>query len=71
MRDKHRDKQPSDKISGESGTGVHDDSSPDGALETLALLKILDLGAAQVGAGRVKPAREIIARLRAKPFPTG
>jgi len=34
--------------------------------ETLALLKLLALGAQDVETGRVKPAVEVVARLRAK-----
>ena len=34
--------------------------------ETLALLKILALGSQDWEAGRVKPAAEVVARLRAK-----
>jgi hypothetical protein len=35
------------------------------ARETLALLKILALGSQEVAAGKVKPAADVVARLRA------
>jgi hypothetical protein len=37
--------------------------------ETLALLKILALGNQDVAAGKVKPAADVVARLRAKRTP--
>ena len=40
--------------------------SHDTPQETLALLKILALGSQDVAAGKMKPAADIIARLRAK-----
>ena len=40
--------------------------SQDTHLEALALLKILALGSQDVAAGKMKPAADIIARLRAK-----
>ena len=56
---------------GEAKAVIQDVRSWEETQETLALLKILALGNAQVDAGVVKPAREVIARLRAKPAPEG
>ena len=56
---------------GEAKAVIQDVRSWEETQETLALLKILALGNAQVEAGEVKPAREVIARLRAKPAPEG
>jgi prevent-host-death family protein len=56
---------------GEAKAVIQDVRSWEETQETLALLKILALGNAQVDAGEVKPAREVIARLRAKPAPEG
>ncbi len=56
---------------GEAKAVIQDVRSWEETQETLALLKILALGNAQVEAGEVKPAREVIARLRAKQVPEG
>jgi prevent-host-death family protein len=54
---------------GEAKAVIQDVRSWEETQETLALLKILALGNAQVDAGKVKPAREVIARLKAKRAP--
>ncbi len=54
---------------GEAKAVIQDVRSWEETQETLALLKILALGNAQVEAGKVKPAREVIARLKAKRAP--
>ena len=51
---------------GEARAVIQDVASFEETQETLALLKILALGNAEIEAGKVKPAEEIIARLRAK-----
>ncbi len=51
---------------GEAKAVLQDVASYEETQETLALLKILALGAAEIEAGQVTPAREAIARLRAK-----
>jgi prevent-host-death family protein len=51
---------------GEAKAVLQDVASFEETQETLALLKILALGHQQVVAGKVKPASEVIARLRAK-----
>lgn len=56
---------------GEAKAVIQDVRSWEETQETLALLKLLALGNAQVEAGEVKPAREVIARLRAKQVPEG
>ena len=56
---------------GEAKAVIQDVRSWEETQETLALLRILALGNAQVEAGKVKPAREVIARLRAKQVPEG
>jgi prevent-host-death family protein len=56
---------------GEAKAVIQDVRSWEETQETLALLKILALGNAQVEAGKVKPAREVIARLKAKRAPEG
>jgi len=56
---------------GEAKAVIQDVRSWEETQDTLALLKILAFGNAQVEAGEVKPAREVIARLRAKPAPEG
>ncbi len=56
---------------GEAKAVIQDVRSWEETQETLALLKILALGNAQVEAGEVKPAREVIARLKAKRAPEG
>lgn len=45
---------------------LNDVASYEDAKEVLALLKILALGTQDVAAGNLKPAAEVIARLRAK-----
>jgi prevent-host-death family protein len=54
---------------GEAKAVIQDVRSWEETQETLALLKILALGNAQVEAGQVKPAKEVIARLKAKRAP--
>jgi prevent-host-death family protein len=49
---------------GEARAVLQDVASYDATQETLALLKILALGQAQVVAGRVRPVSEVVARLR-------
>lgn len=51
---------------GEAKAVIQDVASYEETQETLALLKILALGSAEVEAGKVKPVREVVARLRAK-----
>ena len=51
---------------GEAKAVLQDVASYEETQETLALLKILALGNQDVAAGNVKPATDIIARLRAK-----
>jgi prevent-host-death family protein len=51
---------------GEAKAVIQDVASYEETQETLALLKILALGNAQIEVGKVKPAREVVARLRAK-----
>lgn len=51
---------------GEAKAVLQDVASFEETQETLALLKILALGQQDVAAGKVKPAAEVIARLRAK-----
>lgn len=51
---------------GEAKAVIQDVASYEETQETLALLKILALGNAQIEAGKVKPVGEVIARLRAK-----
>lgn len=51
---------------GEAKAVLQDVASFEETQETLALLKILALGNRDVTAGRVKPAAEIVARLRGK-----
>jgi len=50
---------------GEAKAVLQDVASYEETQETLALLKILALGNQQVEQGKVKPAREVIKRLRA------
>lgn len=50
---------------GEAKAVIQDVASYEQTQETLALLKILALGQQAVAAGRVKPADEVLARLRA------
>jgi prevent-host-death family protein len=51
---------------GEARAVLQDVASFEETQETLALLKILALGNQDIEAGRVKPAGEVLARLRAK-----
>jgi prevent-host-death family protein len=50
---------------GEAKVVIQDIGSYEQTQETLALLKILALGNRQIEAGRVQPAAEVIAKLRA------
>ena len=52
---------------GEAKAVLQDVASYEQTQETLALLKLLALGTQDVEAGRTKPARAVIARLRSKP----
>lgn len=52
---------------GEAKAVIMDVASYEETQETLALLKILALGNAEIDADKVKPVGEIVARLRAKP----
>ncbi len=52
---------------GEAKAVIQDVASYEETQETLALLKILALGNAEIEAGKVKPVVEVVARLRAKP----
>lgn len=51
---------------GEAKAVLQDVASFEETQETLALLKILALGQQDVEEGRIKPAAEVVARLRAK-----
>lgn len=51
---------------GEAKAVLQDIASFEETQETLALLKILALGNQDVAAGKVKPAADVLARLRAK-----
>lgn len=51
---------------GEAKAVIQDVASYEETQETLALLKILALGQAQIEASKVKPVGEVVARLRAK-----
>ncbi|HEY6896457.1 MAG TPA: type II toxin-antitoxin system Phd/YefM family antitoxin [Rhodocyclaceae bacterium] len=51
---------------GEAKAVIQDVASFEQTQETLALLKILALGTQEIEAGKVKPASEVVARLRAK-----
>lgn len=51
---------------GEAKAVIQDVASYEETQETLALLKILALGNAEIEAGKVKPVTEVVARLRAK-----
>ncbi len=51
---------------GEAKAVIQDVASYEQTQETLALLKILALGNQDIAAGKVRPAREVIARLRSK-----
>lgn len=52
---------------GEAKAVLQDVASFEQTQETLALLKLLALGNRDIEAGRTKPAREVIARLKARP----
>jgi len=52
---------------GEAKAVIQDVASYEETQETLALLKILALGTAEIEAGKVKPVGDVVARLRAKP----
>jgi prevent-host-death family protein len=54
---------------GEAKAVLQDVASYEETQETLALLKLLAMGNQDVAAGRLKPAGEVIARLRAKRTP--
>lgn len=54
---------------GEARAVLQDVTSYEEGQETLALLKILALGNAQIEAGKVTPASEVIRKLRAKKVP--
>lgn len=54
---------------GEAKAVLQDVASYEETQETLALLKLLAMGNQDVVAGRLKPAGEVIARLRAKRTP--
>ena len=51
---------------GEAKAVLQDIASFEETQETLALLKILALGNQDVGAGKLKPVADVVARLRAK-----
>lgn len=51
---------------GEAKAVIQDVASYEETQETLALLKILALGNAEIEAGKAKPVDEVVARLRAK-----
>ncbi len=51
---------------GEAKAVIQDVASYEKTQETLALLKILALGNAEIGAGKVKSVNEVVARLRGK-----
>lgn len=52
---------------GEAKAVLQDVASFEETQETLALLKILALGNQEVAAGKLKPAGDVLTRLRAKP----
>lgn len=51
---------------GEAKAVIQDVASYEETQETLALLKLLALGNRDIEAGRTRPARDVVARLRAK-----
>jgi prevent-host-death family protein len=53
---------------GEAKAVLQDVASFEETQETLALLKLLALGTRQIEEGKTRPAREVLARLRAKSF---
>jgi prevent-host-death family protein len=54
---------------GEARAVIQDVVSYEETQETLALLKLLAIGNRDIEAGRTKPAREVVARLKAKNRP--
>lgn len=52
---------------GEAKAVVQDVASYEETQETLALLKLLALGNRDIGAGKTRPARAVVERLRSKP----
>ncbi|MDE2407672.1 MAG: type II toxin-antitoxin system Phd/YefM family antitoxin [Xanthomonadaceae bacterium] len=52
---------------GEAKAVLQDVASFEETQETLALLKLLALGNQDIAAGKLKPATEVMARLRGKP----
>lgn len=54
---------------GEAKAVLQDVATYEETQETLALLKILAIGNQEVAAGKLKPAGEVVARLRAKRNP--
>lgn len=52
---------------GEAKAVIQDVASYEDTQETLALLKVIALGQAELEAGKTKPLAEVVARLRAKP----
>jgi prevent-host-death family protein len=52
---------------GEARAVIQDVASFEQTQETLALLKLLALGQQDIEAGRTRPARAVVERLRAKP----
>ncbi|MET1113305.1 MAG: type II toxin-antitoxin system Phd/YefM family antitoxin [Allosphingosinicella sp.] len=51
---------------GEAKAVIQDVASYEETQETLALLKLLALGSRDIEAGRTRPARDVIARLKAR-----
>lgn len=51
---------------GEAKAVIQDVASYEETQETLALLKVLALGTAEIEAGKVRPVGEVVARIRAK-----
>jgi len=51
---------------GEAKAVMQDVASYEETQETLALLKVLALGTAEIEAGKVRPVGEVVARIRAK-----
>ena len=52
---------------GEAKAVMQDVASYEETQETLALLKVLALGNAEIEAGKTKPVADVVARLRARP----
>jgi len=59
-------RDPKAQVQGRSGAGERSGDELNTPPETLALLKILELGNQDVEKGKTKPAADIIAHLRAK-----